>query len=168
MSGSGKTSLAGALACRLGIPHVELDSLFWEPGWREAELRTFRRRVDQATSGPAWVVDGNYQRSRDIVWPRADTFIWLDYPLSLALWRLLMRETRRILTRQVLWNGNRTPLRDQFGSNSLYAWAIRKHREHRVTYPEILTRPEYAHLCVLRFRSPWETEHFLRTQIQLT
>ncbi len=79
VTGSGKTTLARRLSDRLDIPHVELDALFWGPGWTETPDDVFRERVRQALAGERWVVDGNYSRIRDIIWPRADTIIWLDY-----------------------------------------------------------------------------------------
>lgn len=72
-SGSGKTTVAARLASSLGLPHVELDALFWRPDWRQANLEEFRASVDTATSGEGWICDGNYSRARDIVLPRADT-----------------------------------------------------------------------------------------------
>ena len=35
-TGSGKTTVARALAQGLTIPHVELDALRWDPNWTEA------------------------------------------------------------------------------------------------------------------------------------
>lgn len=32
-SGAGKTTLAGRIAARLGIEHVEIDALYHGPGW---------------------------------------------------------------------------------------------------------------------------------------
>lgn len=32
-SGAGKSRLAGQLAAALGVPHVELDALYWGPDW---------------------------------------------------------------------------------------------------------------------------------------
>src|SRR5205809_1832315 len=80
-TGSGKTTLAGRLAQRLGVPHVELDALHWEANWVEAGDEVFRERAARALTGSAWVVDGNYSKVRDIVWGRADMVVWLDYPL---------------------------------------------------------------------------------------
>src|SRR5581483_12474962 len=60
-SASGKTTTAKRLAEILGVPHVELDALNHEPGWREAPVDVFRARVLAACSGDGWVVDGNYR-----------------------------------------------------------------------------------------------------------
>ena len=77
-SGSGKTTVAGQIGQRLGIPHVELDAFYWNPNWTPARLDVFRERTAQALSGDEWVVDGNYSEVRDIVWRRTDTVVWLD------------------------------------------------------------------------------------------
>jgi len=82
-SGSGKTTLARQIFQSIDIPHIELDALHHEPNWTEAPIDVFRKRVEQSLSGNSWVVDGNYSKVRDIVWSRADTVIWLDYPLPL-------------------------------------------------------------------------------------
>src|SRR5574340_369956 len=94
-SGSGKTTTAETIAQKLGIPHVELDALHWLPDWQETELLEFREKIAQALAGPAWVVDGNYAKVRDISWTRADTLVWLDLPLPLVLGRLANRTFRR-------------------------------------------------------------------------
>ena len=51
-SGSGKTTFAGELARRLGVRHVDLDAINWQPGWRDLSQHDgdeFRRRVADAT-----------------------------------------------------------------------------------------------------------------------
>lgn len=160
-TGSGKTTLARELARRLGAPHVELDALHWEPGWREAAPAVFRERVAAALAGEAWVVDGNYGQVRDIVWARADTVVWLDYPLALILWRLVRRTLRRVATGEELWNGNRERLAAQLSRDSIVLWALETHLDKRRRYPRLFRRPDAAHLHVFRLRSPRATERWL-------
>ncbi|HEU0116714.1 MAG TPA: AAA family ATPase [Thermomicrobiales bacterium] len=154
-AGSGKTSLAAALARRLRAPHVELDALYWESNWAPTARETFRRRVEAALADETWVVDGNYSSARDVVWRRADTLVWLDYPLPVVLWRLARRSVTRIVRNDELWNGNRETLRHLLrGKDSLFVWAIQSHRRYRREHPALFTRPEHRHLRVLRFQSP--------------
>lgn len=161
-TGSGKSTLAAELARRLGCPHAELDALHWEQGWTEADERVFRERADAATSGDSWVVDGNYSKVRDITWARGETLVWLDYPLYQVIWRLLKRTLVRTLGGQELWNGNRERFADQFLSKkSLFLWAWQTHPLMRQRYPEVLEQPEYAHLKLVRLRSPRETERWV-------
>lgn len=154
-TGSGKTTTARAIAARLGIPHVELDALNWGSNWTEAPREIFRQRVTEAVAGDTWVVDGNYSKSRDIVWPRADTVVWLDLSLWVILWRLFRRTIARTLTREELWSGNRERLRTAFLSrDSIFVWALQTYGRRRRSYPLLLSRPEHAHLTIVRLRSP--------------
>jgi len=154
-TGSGKTRLARRIARHLAITHVELDALHWGPNWTPAPTEPFRERTAQALSEDAWVVDGNYGKVRDIVWSRADTVVWLDYPLLVILARLAWRTLRRIITREELWQGNREHFAAQFASrDSLFLWALRTYPRRRREYPWVLERPEYAHLIVVHLRSP--------------
>ena len=78
-TGSGKTTVAAELAKRLHAPHVELDALHWGPAWTEVPDDVFRERTLEAIARDSWVADGNYHQIRDILWPRADAILWLDY-----------------------------------------------------------------------------------------
>lgn len=163
VTGSGKTTCARRIARSRGIPHIELDALHWHANWTPAPVELFRQRVSAALQAPAWVVDGNYSKVRDLVWDRADTVIWLDYPLPLILWRLLRRSVCRIFSQEPLWNGNRESWRSQFFSrDSLFLWALKTHKRRRRDYTQILDDPAYAHLRAYRFRHPQETERWLQ------
>ncbi len=161
-SGSGKTTLAQRLALRLDIPHVELDALHWGPDWTPAPIELFRERTAQVLSGDVWATDGNYSKVRDIVWGRADTVVWLNFPLLLVLWRVTWRTLRRSITRQELWSGNRESLREAFFGDSIIRYALRTHRRRQQQYPELFRQPEYKHLLVVELRSPREVRRWLR------
>ena len=160
-SSCGKSTLAAQLAVILGYPHVELDSFRFLPGWQVRPNEEFRARVDAATSQPCWVSDGNYRVIQDLTWGRADTIIWLDYRLSLILWRLTRRTIGRTVNRTELWNtGNRDNIFKHFrlSDESLYYWVFKTYWRRKRELPEQLALPEHAHLRVLRFSTPRQTE----------
>lgn len=163
-SGSGKTTLAQRLAQRLGIPHVELDALNWGPNWTPAPQEDFRRAACQALAGDAWIIDGNYQAVRDIVWSRADTVVWLDYSLAVVMARVTWRTIRRAVTRQELWSGNRERFSEAFfGRESIIWWAFSTYGRRKREYPVLFSQPEYAHLRVVRLASPRLARLWLET-----
>jgi AAA domain len=163
VSGSGKTTLARQLAARLGLTHVELDALYWDPGWAPASAAVFRDRAERVFQGDAWVVDGNHPEVRDIIWSRADTAVWLDYHLPLVMWRLTRRTFRRCATHEMLWNGNRErSLRAHFFSRkSIFLWALRTYELRRREYPALFAAPEYAHVRPVHLRSPQAAQAWL-------
>ena len=58
-SGSGKTTLGRQLAARLGLPFIDLDDLYWEPGWREVGYAALARRLAPHLDQPGWMIAGN-------------------------------------------------------------------------------------------------------------
>jgi hypothetical protein len=116
ISGSGKTTLGRRLAESLGVPFIELDSIFHLPEWRDLPRDEFRSQVAELVAAEGWVVDGNYSAVRDLVWERADTVVWINLSRAVVMRRVLARTLRRVVTREELWNGNREPL------SNLYKW----------------------------------------------
>ena len=161
-TGSGKTTVARTLARMLDAPHVELDSLNWEPNWTAAQTDVFRQRTRDALTGDAWVVDGNYSALRDLIWPRASLLVWLNLPYRVVSWRLLWRTLRRVFTKEELWNGNREEFRTQFLSrDSLFRWQLDSFGRIRRNMPESIAQPEHAHLEVVVLRSTGEVREWL-------
>jgi adenylate kinase family enzyme len=161
-TGSGKTTLTQQLGTTLNLTAIELDALHWMPGWTEAPWEEMRARLDAMTSQDCWVTDGNYGQVRDLVWPRADTIIWLDYPLLVVFVRLFIRTIQRIILKVELWNGNRERFKDNFFSrDSLFLWLISTHPQHKKKYPIAFQEPQHTHLQVIRFNNPHQTEHWL-------
>ena len=99
-SGSGKTTLAAAVADALGVPHLELDSVFHQPGWEPLDKDVFRARVAEFAAADGWVIDGNYSSAQELVWQRADTVLWIDLPRRTVMRQLVGRTLRRMWTRE--------------------------------------------------------------------
>jgi adenylate kinase family enzyme len=163
-SGSGKSTLARELAAVLGVPHLELDSVYHQPGWEPLPAEEFRRVVTARASEDGWVIDGNYSAVRPVVWARADTVVWLDLPRRTVMRQVAWRTLRRAVTRQELWNGNREPLANFLRlapEESVISWAWHKHDEYRARYGAAAKDPANAHLAFIRLGSRGDIRRFL-------
>jgi adenylate kinase family enzyme len=163
-SGSGKTTTGRLLAERLGVPFLELDSIFHLPGWQERPPEEFRADTLAVASGEAWVIDGNYRKVQDIVWGRADTVVVFDFPRRHVMRQLLRRTLRRSITREELWNGNREPLTNFWRldpNKSIVRWAWVNHDKYHRRYLEAEDDPANAHLRFVRLQSRADVARFL-------
>jgi adenylate kinase family enzyme len=162
-TGSGKTTLAKELSQLVGSPHVELDALNWGPNWTAAPAEVFRARVAEAVSADRWIVEGNYQVVRDLVWPRADCIVWLNYSLPLVFSRLVRRTARRVLTAEPCCNGNRESLRMALSKESILLWALQTYHRRRREFPLLLAERAAAGTTIIVHRTPAETTAWLKT-----
>ena len=165
-SGSGKTTLARAIAGRIGAPHVELDSIYHQPGWTALPDDEFRSRVAAVVSGDTWVVDGNYHLVSHLV-PHADTVVWIDFPRYVVMRQLLRRTLVRGLLRRELWNGNRESLRNFVRldpDRSILRWAWTQHSVYSERF-EAACAPggTWDGLTIVRLRSPEEVRDFVES-----
>lgn len=138
-SGAGKSWLAGRLAAALGVAHVELDAIYHGPDWAALPADEMRHELNlRCPADGAWVADGNYEtKGGSIVRDRADTVVWLDFPRSIVMRRLVLRTARRWLLREQLWNGNRESLRDVLSldpERSVVRWSWTRHEPQRRCY----------------------------------
>ena len=164
VTSSGKSTLAEKLAKRFNLHYIELDALHWEPNWQEAPPEIFRARVKAATHAEKWIVAGNYRAVRDLIWPKADAVIWLDYSLPRVLWQLTRRTFIRWWTQELLWGTNREPLLTHFklwSQDSLYHWLFKTYWGRKREYPVLFSEQGYQHLKLIQFKHPRETDEWL-------
>ena len=159
-SGSGKSTFAKSLSARLGLPHTELDDLYWLPDWRERDRSEFRHSVDQATAAPTWVIDGGYSEVRDLVWGRADTLIWLDQTLSRTMLQLIRRTYRRNAHRVPCCNGNYESWGRSLGRESIIGFLLKTYHRNRRLFPQAL-RKYGDGKTVIVLRTPVEIRSWL-------
>ena len=61
--GAGKSTFAKELSSKLNLPLVQLDRLFWKPGWSEQEEQIFADILQTELEPDKWIIDGNYLKS---------------------------------------------------------------------------------------------------------
>jgi adenylate kinase family enzyme len=157
-SGAGKSTLGRRLAGRLDVAYVELDALFHGADWTPNER--FVEDVAAATETGGWVVDGGYSAVRDLLWQRADTVIWLDLPRTTTLRRVLLRTAGRLATRQELWNGNRERWSTVLRASHPIRWTWSTQPAKRADMERRTGDPAWAHLQVVRLRTPAEVRRW--------
>ena len=98
----------------LGVPHLELDEVFWDADWTKRDPDEARALIGAfvSSSDRGWVTDGNWTAGTEGLLDDADAFVWLDYPRRTVMARVVRRTLRRGLLRTELWHGNRENLRN--------------------------------------------------------
>ena len=156
-SGAGKTTLAREVESRLGLPRLELDSLFHQANWEPLDEPEFRSRVTAfIEANESWVIDGNYKDVRDLVWGHATTVVWLHPPRWRVMTQIGIRTLRRVLGRTQLWNGNREPLTNLYSldpERSVMAWAWTRYPMIEKEYAQCQADPRWEHLDLRKFSS---------------
>ncbi|MDF7760629.1 shikimate kinase [Kosakonia cowanii] len=165
-SGSGKSTLGKRLARQLDVPYIDMDTLYWRPDWQGTPDEELYARLEQILQQPGWVLDGNYNRSREIKWRNVDLIIWIDYSFWRTLRQAVLRAIKRAWHKKELWpgTGNRESFRRAFLSReSIILWTIKTWRSNRLRYAQDMADPRYQHLRFVRLTSPQQADEFLAT-----
>ena len=163
-SGSGKSRFAAALADRLGLRLIELDGIFHQPGWSHLSIGGFRHRVRQEMGAGDWVVDGNYRHVvPSVVWPAADTVVWLDYSRPVVMSRMVRRTVVRARTGESICNGNVETISNLWRRDGVMRWSIKQHARYNHRYGTAQRDPAWSHLRFVRLTSPAQAEALLRS-----
>jgi adenylate kinase family enzyme len=158
-SGSGKSTFARRLAAAIGAAPLELDAINWQSGWRDLNTHDpaeFARRVAQAAAAQAWVADGNYSKVRDVLWPRATRFVWLDYERPVVMRRVIWRSFNRAFSGKELWPGtsNTETVARWLDREHPIRWAWDTWAKNRARYADAFARPDYAAVPLDRLDHP--------------
>jgi hypothetical protein len=141
---------------------VEIDSLFHGANW--VPRAEFVHDVDAFTAGPRWILDHDYRAVRHLVWPRIDTFVWLDYSRAVCESRVIRRSIVRGALRRELWNGNRENITRMFvDPEHPVRWSWTHHAGKRAEFEARVADPALAHVTVVRLRRPRDTRAWLRS-----
>lgn len=151
-TGAGKTTLGKQLSTQLDIPFVELDNLFWLADWQGRPKSEFQDIVGNYVSTDAWIMDGNYESVRRIIWSEADTLIWLDYSFAVIFYRLIKRIFLRAISKEVVCGNNvdRGWIHLKLWSkDSLINWLFQTYWKRKAEMPKMIAS-DGSHLRVIR------------------
>lgn len=167
-SGSGKTLFAKRLSSILDSPHLELDSIFHRGGWSSTSEHQFQKEIRTFAEAQRWVVDGNYtsQGTRKVLWPLADTFVWLDPPKRTVMRRVISRTLKRVVTREELWDGVREPWTNLYSLdpyNNIIVWAWTRFEHTRSKFETAIAEGTWSHAEVHRLRSAKDVDRFFES-----
>jgi adenylate kinase family enzyme len=142
-AGAGKTTLSGALAARLGVPHIERDEL------GELGSPEYRAAVADVADRDEWVFDGAPYYVDEVVYRRAQLVVALDYPRRVVMRRVVWRALRRPDARS--WRDPEHPVR--------WAWSVWTERRREIA--DFERRPELASAQIVRLGSPADARRWL-------
>jgi adenylate kinase family enzyme len=156
--GAGKSTLSVELGERLGLPVYHMDKLNWRPGWVESSKTEIEARLKEVVAGDRWLIDGTYGGTLAPRLERADTVVYLDYPIGLCVSRLLRRIwTYRGRTRPDMTEG--CPERFDLG---FLIYLLRWNSGPRIRTEQRLKGHESK---VIRMKSPDELRRWLKEKV---
>lgn len=111
--GSGKSTLARTLGDITHLPVFHIDHIHWKTGWVERQGPEKDALCREVHAKETWIFEGGRSPTWSERLSRADTLIWLDFPLPLRMWRVLLRTVR-------YWGRTRPDLPD--GCPEQFSW----------------------------------------------
>lgn len=160
---SGKSTLALNLSRLLNIQSIDLDTLQKLTKSSTEPDKIFRMETDKATRTSAWVLAGDYGIVREIIWPRAELIIWLDYPLWTIFRQYWIRSTPRGTYKKIILEEKSRNLLPRIGHLiTAFQKISNKHKMKKHNYPLLFSRAGFNHLNVMRFTCIRETQKWLK------
>jgi adenylate kinase family enzyme len=94
---SGKSTLARCLCEITGLPLIELDKVFWQPGLAATSRDQWVAAQEKLVEQERWIMDGDlgHYDAVEVRLRAADTIIFLDFSLVRCAWRALRRSRER-------------------------------------------------------------------------
>ncbi|RAY13438.1 adenylate kinase [Actinomadura craniellae] len=111
--GAGKSTLARRLGEVTGLPVVELDALFWEPGLAGTAPERWAAVQQRLVGQDCWILDGDlgpYDHALDVRLRRADTVVLLNFSFPRCAWRAIRRGRERADFWRWVWSYRRRSL----------------------------------------------------------
>lgn len=161
---TGKTSTGRLIEKELGLPHTDIDDLFWKPDWNGSTDEELSSKLEEVTSKEKWCLVGNYGRTNHITWPKADLIVWLNFPFPVVFRQSLYRTLKRIYTGEDICNGNKETFFKQFFTReSIIWWVIKTYKTNFERYNTRKKEKTYGDLPILEFYNHYEVRDWVES-----
>lgn len=84
-AGAGKSELSKKINKITKLPLYHLDNIFWNSDKTHLSPEEFDLKLKEILETDEWIIDGNYSRTYEMRIEKADTIIFLNYPLEVCL-----------------------------------------------------------------------------------
>ncbi len=154
--GAGKSTLARQLGEILKIEVFHLDQLYWLAGWKKPPKAEWQKKVAELIRGDAWIIDGNFNSTMEMRLAACDTTIFLDFPPTLCLYRVLKRRlTYRNTNRPDMSEGCHEKIDLEMAE---WVWNFPKQDKPKI---EARLKKVENETTIFRLKSPKEINKFL-------
>ena len=154
--GSGKSTFAVKLAEKTGLPLVHLDRIYWRGDWEHLSREEFDVALQAQLEQPAWIMDGNFNRTIPHRLQYCDAVFYFDLPTVTCLWGITQRVFSNYGKVRADMGGN---CKERFDARKLqlYRSVLCFRRQHRREYYELLNKTPDAEVVVFKSRRRAET-----------
>ena len=160
--GAGKSTLAKQLGEILNIEVIHLDKLYWQADWTKPPKDQWQKTVEELLKTDSWIMDGNFGGTMEMRLEACDTAIFLDFPRTVCLYRVLKR-------RLIYRNTNRPDMSE--GCNEKidldmmqWVWTFPNRAKPEI---EARLRKIENEKTIIRLKSPQEVEKFISNVKQI-
>lgn len=154
VAGAGKSTFAAEFGALSGVPHVELDEIFWLPDWKKRTPEEFVSVLEPIYAGKHWISDGQYQDAIDRYLERSTVIVWLDPPRRRSLRRLVRRTLVRLVRHEMFCGENYESVSSVFGRKSILYYACLHYREERAKFATLFRALTAENRIGVRYASP--------------
>jgi hypothetical protein len=150
-AGAGKSQLAARVAHQIGAAVIDRDELLG-PGQDAPEHRAAAEGALAESS--RWVFDGTPFYLEDLVYPAADTVVFLDYSRAICVWRAFRRSLRVELTRRAIGPHLPVGVRGWLDPIHPVRWAWSSQPRRRAQLTRLLRDPSLEHATRVHLKTP--------------